>query len=846
MLREMSYILERKLFTMKKQKTLLSILLALLLAFQVVPVPNSYENITNQVTAEAASKKVKITNVPTGTLTVKKGESFQLKANIASLKWKSSNKKTVTVNKTGKLKGITNGVATVTASAKNTKASVKVTVGTKVSRVNVVKPAIALVTGGQSTIKAEVSPADASNQTLIFQSADKEIASVSKEGVVTANKTGTTKITVNASDGTEKKETVIVTVRAPGSPVRLQDDFYQAINATILNEHALQGNQYEWDGFNELQNRITNDLNSLLDELVAQKEQYKEGTIQQKIINFYMLDSDMDTRNKLGTEPLKPYIDKIDNAQTVAEFVNVLAELGKAGQGSIFTFQVTQDIIDSNKYVLTDNGPSYILSKEYMTGDANKPVQQAVLEFIKKIFVMAGESEEKASEIANQVFNFEQELAVSGLGMEDRYDINKIYHPYTKDELKKLYSNCDIEGYLKTIGITNFDQCIVSSEENSKKINSYLTQDNLGLLKNYTKFTLYTGFCGYLTDEHYKALQELNFIITGAKEDKDNDQIAKETTQNLFFWEFGQLYVKKYFSEESKKEIEAMTQDILKTFRNRIQKIDWLSDATKQKALKKLDTMKVKIGYPDKWPSYFDELNIDMSKGLVENIMSIQTALNSGIQELLDSGTVDKESWIMGPQIVNACYNPQANDITFPAAILQKPFYDKDADYAQNLGGIGTVIGHEITHAFDTSGASYDENGNFVNWWTPEDLEQFTARAQKVKNYYNNIEITNGIFQNGDMTITENIADMGAMACALEIAGDDKKAQLEIFKSNAAIWACNQTDQYRDYMLTADVHSNNKVRVNAILPLFEQFYDVFGVTPNDAMYVAPEDRVQIW
>lgn len=289
-----------------------------------------------------------------------------------------------------------------------------------------------------------------------------------------------------------------------------------------------------------------------------------------------------------------------------------------------------------------------------------------------------------------------------------------------------------------------------------------------------------------------------------------------------------------------------MTQDILKTFRNRIQKIDWLSDATKQKALKKLDTMKVKIGYPDKWPSYFDELNIDMSKGLVENIMSIQTALNSGIQELLDSGTVDKESWIMGPQIVNACYNPQANDITFPAAILQKPFYDKDADYAQNLGGIGTVIGHEITHAFDTSGASYDENGNFVNWWTPEDLEQFTARAQKVKNYYNNIEITNGIFQNGDMTITENIADMGAMACALEIAGDDKKAQLEIFKSNAAIWACNQTDQYRDYMLTADVHSNNKVRVNAILPLFEQFYDVFGVTPNDAMYVAPEDRVQIW
>lgn len=831
---------------MKKQRRLLSMLLVLLIAFPTMPIPAFYGNTINEATAEAAVKKAKITNVATGTLTIEKGESFKLQANRSDLKWKSSDKKIVTVSKAGKIKGIKDGKATVTASAKNTKASVEVTVGTKVSSVNVIKPAMALVVGAQSTIKAEISPADASNQTIAYESSDKGVVSVSEKGVVTAKKTGTAQITVSSTDNTKKKETVMVTVRASESPVRLQDDFYQAINATVLNEHALQENQYEWSGFNDVQNRITTDLSSIIDKLVENKDKYKDDSIEKKIINFYTIDRDMDKRNAAGVEPLKPYTDQIDNAKTVAEFIDVLAEFGKAGQGSVFTFQVTSDLMDSNKYVLVNNGPTYILPKDYMTGDVNKPIQQAVLAFMKQMFVLAGESEDKASEIAEQVFNLEQDLASSGLGLEDRYDIEKMYHPYTKAQLKELYSNCDIEGYLKEIGITNFENCIVYEEDNAKKINGYLTQDNLELLKNYTKFTLYMGFSNYLTDAHYKALQEINYIISGVTDDKDYDQIAKETTQSLFSWEFGKLYVENYFSEESKKEIEEMTHEILNTFRNRIQRIDWLSETTKQRALKKLDTMKVKIGYPDKWPSYFDEINIDISKNLIENLMDIMKALNSDIQKTLDMGTVDKNEWIMQPQVVNACYNPQANDITFPAAILQKPFYDKDASYAQNLGGIGTVIGHEITHAFDTSGAEYDENGNYNNWWTPEDMQQFTARAQKVKDYYNGMEITNGVFQNGDMTITENIADMGAMACALEIAGDDKKAQLEIFKSNATIWASNQTDQYRDYLLTADVHSQNKIRVNAILPLFEQFYDIFGITKNDAMYVAPEDRVHIW
>ena len=831
---------------MKKRNKMLSLLLAAMLAFQTVPYAGlNTGNEPVAVVAQAAAKKAEITNVNTKTLTIEKGEVFQLKANRTDVKWKSSNKNVVTVSKTGKLKGKNGGAATVTLTAGKTKASLEVTVGTKVAGVNVIKSAVALPVGARSTIKAEVSPADASNLAVTYQSAKPKIASVSKDGVITAKKAGSTKITVQASDGSKKKETVYVTVRPANSAVRLQDDFYQNINAQLLSEHTLAEDENQWGNFYELNDTIEKNLGNIIDGLVSEKDQYAQGSTEQKIIDFYMLARDMDARDKAGIEPLRPYIEMIDQAQTVADFVQVLAQLNKAGVGSVLSFAVQQDIMDSSQYMLVNNGPVFVLTKDYMQGEENSAVQQAFLAFIQKMFVLAGETEQKAAEIAGQVFELQKEFALNGPGVEDQYNVEKMYNVYTKDKLASLYSNCDIEGFLKTVGITNYDKCIVYQPDNAKKANGYLTQEHLELLKNYTKFNLYMACSSYLTSAHYKAGQDFNAALLGPQKEKSADVVAKGLTQGLFSWEFGKLYTERYFSEESKKEVEQMTQELLRTFRGRLQKIDWISDATKQKAIKKLDTMKVKIGYPDKWPTYLDDVSIDPAKGMVENILNIQEALNSDIQELLDSG-VDKEKWMMTPQTVNAGYSPLANDITFPAGILQAPFYDKNADHAQNLGGIGTVIGHEITHAFDTNGAGYDENGNYVNWWTQEDLAQFTARADKVKKYYSGIEVANGIFQNGDLTVTENIADMGAMACVLEIVGDDKEAQKKVFESNAKIWAENQTDQLRDFSLTMDVHSLGKVRVNAVLPLFDQFYDVYNVTKKDAMYVAPEDRVQIW
>lgn len=827
---------------MKQHRKILSLLLAVLLAFQAAPYTG---NEPVAVVAEAAAKKAEITNVQTKTLTIEKGEVFQLKANRTDAKWKSSNKKVATVSKSGKLKGKTEGAATVTLVSGKTKASLEVTVGTKVAGVNVIKSAVALPVGAKSTIKADVSPENASNPAVTYRSAKPKVASVSEEGVITAKKAGSTKITVQASDGSKKKETVYVTVRPTNSTVRLQDDFYQNINASLLSEHAFAENETQWSNFYELNDTIEKNLGSLIDGLVSEKDQYAQGSMEQKIIDFYSLARDMDTRDKAGIEPLKPYIERIDQAQTVADFVQVLAQMNKAGIGGVLTFAVQQDLMDSNQYMLVDSGPFYVLTKDYMQGEENAPIQQAFLAFIQQMFVLAGETEQKASEIAGQVFELQKEFALAGLGAEDRSNVEKLYNPYTKDQLASLYSNCDIEGVLKTIGITNYDQCIVFQPENAKKVNSYLTQEHLELLKNYTKFVLYTSCSGYLTSAHYKAAQDFNAALLGPQKEESADTVAKKLTQGLFSWEFGKLYTEQYFPEESKKEVEQITQELIRTFRSRLQKIDWLSDATKQKAIQKLDAMKVKIGYPDKWPTYLDEIPIDPAKGMVENVLNIQEALNSDVQELLDSG-VDKEKWTTTPQTVNAFYNPLANDITFPAGILQAPFYDKNADYAQNLGAIGTIIGHEITHAFDTSGARFDENGNYADWWTEEDFAQFMARADQVKKYYNGIEVANGIFENGDLTVTENIADMGGMACVLEIVGDDKEAQKKVFESNAKIWAENRTDQMRDYILKTNEHSLGKVRVNAVFPLFDQFYDVYDVTKKDAMYVAPEDRVRIW
>ena len=327
------------------------------------------------------------------------------------------------------------------------------------------------------------------------------------------------------------------------------------------------------------------------------------------------------------------------------------------------------------------------------------------------------------------------------------------------------------------------------------------------------------------------------------------EERALLTVQNIMPDYIGELYAEKYFTEEAKQDVEKMVKDIIEVYRNRIQNLTWMSDETKQKALKKLDTMKIKIGYPDKWETAIDNAEIKSTTdggSYFTNMLSILAAQKEETLELQGTA-VDKTQWMMYPFTVNACYSAIQNDITFPAAILQAPMYDVNASYEQNLGGIGYIIAHEITHAFDNNGAKFDENGNAADWWTEEDYAAFNALCEDMIEFYDGEEGIPGIPMNGTLTLSENVADNGAVACITEIVAGLENPDFEtLYKSMANCWASVANRAYYQYAAQADLHSADKLRVNRVLVNCDEFFETFDIGETDGMWVAPEDRVKIW
>ncbi|MGL4799623.1 MAG: M13-type metalloendopeptidase, partial [Cellulosilyticaceae bacterium] len=353
---------------------------------------------------------------------------------------------------------------------------------------------------------------------------------------------------------------------------------------------------------------------------------------------------------------------------------------------------------------------------------------------------------------------------------------------------------------------------------------------------------------GYLSQEFVEAGDTYVATVMGIKGERPIEQKAFQAVNMAFTEEIGRLYVEKCFSEEAKADVKAMVDEIIATYKKRIEKLDWMSAETKENALMKLDKMKVKIGYPDKWES-FDGLKLKAYKdggSLVDNMLSIQRFFRE--QELEEvNKPVDKGQFLMPPQMVNACYSPLSNDITFPVAILQPPFYDIDAKKETNMGAIGVVIAHEITHAFDNTGARFDGDGNLANWWGEEDYKRFEEKAKKVRDYYGKVEALPGQYINGDLTVGENIADIGAMACMLDMMEDLPDADYKaFFESWATVWRSVAPEAFRVQLLQRDSHAPNKERVNEVVKQFEAFYETYNITEKDGMYLETEERLSIW
>lgn len=803
-------------------------------------------------TAKAATKKITINNVPYDTLTMKKGTTFQLKAKAGSSKqqkitYSSSNKKVATVSSKGKIKAVKNGKATITIKAKigNYKnAQVKVTVGTKVSQIKVLRPAMVIYAGSTATIKSEVLPLKASNKTINYSSSNKKIATVSNTGVVKGLKAGTAQITLAAKDGSGIKTKITVKVEKDSSEVQLVDDFYQNVNAELINNTDLDVNVGEWSQFSQLEDKQEAELDTILEDV--SKTANPQGSVADQVSDVYQTALDTETRNKQDIKTIQEYFDKLEKVTDISSYMTLMGDLSKEGMDGIFSTAVTSDLkLANTNRVYFNEMYLGVYSPEY--GYTALAYLNPYKNYIKRLLELSGESKEEADSHAEEIMTFQQNISRYALSMTDAYDTDKLYNPYSILQLENMFTNCDIKAYLNAAGFEKVNTFILLNPSMLKALNTYLTTKNLDLLKEFAKFRILCLYAPYLTTDFYDAYEDFYTVLTMEKKQTIED-FSKEMVESVLNWNMSKLYVDKYVNKNTKSDLTTMVDKIIQQYYAEIQSCTWMSQQTKDNAIKKLDTMKTYIAYPDDWSNYTSNCQLKgSSEGgiLSENIK--QLYIDSKVNQLNKlNESYDANQWITSPLTINAYYMPTANSITIPVGILRDAIYDANKNDAANYGTIGVIIGHEISHAFDATGSLYDENGNSSNWWTDSDRAKYQAIQKKLENYYNTFEVLPGVFQNGLTTLSENIADLAGANCTIKLVENTPSARDTYFRSYANLWASKMTDKTVNYYVNYDNHSLKKVRVNAIVSLMDEFYETYNIKSTDAMYVAPEDRIKIW
>lgn len=634
----------------------------------------------------------------------------------------------------------------------------------------------------------------------------------------------------------------------PGD-INPEEDYYDYVNHETLKEKPIPGDSNGWSYFYELDQDAYNKLNSILAEIVNNRNEYAEGTREQKAADLYFTAMDMEGRKNAGFGALQPYLDEIRSADDIREYLEAIGTIcNELGVSSLIAPSYYEDMKDSSRYGCYLNGADLGPGKETLEDDSQPELKSEYREYVKNIMKYSGLGETEAERAASGILEFQTGLAAAALPLAEQNNPEKTYNPLSAARLRALYPNADIMAFIKAAGAESFDNWIVTDPGEAERINEYLTEENLPLLKDYSVFCLIKDFSPYLAPEIRDLTRQWNNTRKGVTKMRSDEKLAGELVQDTFGFEFGRMYVEEYFSEEDKENVEAMVRRIMAAYKDRIKELQWMSAETKEMAVRKLDHMTLKIGYPDQWPDYYrDAVILPADKGsLIDNIVSIHRSARAYEAEEIE-GKTDRAQWGMTPQTVNAYYNPLNNEIVFPAAILQPPFYDPEAAYASNLGGIGMVIAHEISHAFDSSGALYDENGNYAMWWTDEDMAEFKKLTQKVERYYDQQEVLNGRCVDGKQTLNENIADLGAISCVTSLVGENEKELRLLFRQYARIWASKYTEESMIDRLNTDVHAPAKVRVNAVLSSTDAFYKAYPeLKEGDGMYTAPELRVGIW
>ena len=624
-----------------------------------------------------------------------------------------------------------------------------------------------------------------------------------------------------------------------------KDDFYAAVDKDILNTLELKPGRVMSGTLYDLQDDSTEKVNEIIRDAIEKGGE--KGSKEQKIADFYNNILDKESRNEIGVAPIKPYLAEIDSAKNVKELAEVQTKLIKNLYTAPFTaFSIITDFKDSTKYIMYFGTMSPGMTKDFYANGTDGQ-KASYLKYLKTISEIAGEN--ITDKELEDFYNLEKALADKQLNPQESNNVDKIYNIYTLDEIQALFPDIDLNKVLDSCGLKKEDNILVMDEELTKEFAKIFTDENLETLKNAAKLTVLTNYGGALNTAFTDASNTFNQEYLGVSGSYSDEELATLNLANIMPDYIGEIYAEKYFSEEAKQNVLKMVHDIISVYKERINKLDWMSAETKEKAINKLDKMGIKIGYPDKHDSQLDNAEIKSKAdggSYFDNILEIAKANMKYLAELQGTSP-DKTKWGMYPYTVNACYSATSNDITFPAAILQPPMYDVNASYEENLGAIGYIIAHEITHAFDNNGAKFDENGNAADWWTEQDYAEFEKRCEKMVNFYDKQEGIPGVPMNGRLTLSENVSDQGAVQCITVVASKlDNPDYAKLYRSMAKAWASTKTREFAKYMAGADVHSEDKLRVNRVVVNCDEFYKAFGITENDGMWVAPSDRVKIW
>ncbi|MEM6684514.1 MAG: M13 family metallopeptidase [Bacteroidota bacterium] len=666
--------------------------------------------------------------------------------------------------------------------------------------------------------------------------------------------------------GEQKEEKEKEVAQIPGinleymdTSVRPNDDFYTYVNGKWMETAEIPADRTSWGGFQVLRKKTDADVLAIIDE-ANKSNTYKEDTDQAKALMIYNSILDTLSRNKTGIKPLLPALEKIATINTIADVQTILAKNPVTVSAPFMGLSAFANLNDSsmNAGYVTPGGlglpdRDYYLDED----DKSKEIREKYVAHITRMLQFLGDDATDAKKDAETILALETKLAQPRLDKVQSRDARNLNNPRTVAQLTEMTPSINWNKFMKDLEMKVIDTVMVTQPKYMTALEDFFKNESIDDIKTLMRWSTLNSATGILSTEINKANWDFySKELNGAKKQRDAKERALATVNGTVGEAIGQLYVDAKFPPEAKEKAEKMIMNVIAAYKDRIMALDWMTPETKEKAVEKLDKFTVKIGYPDTWEDY-STLAVKKGNSYYENMMAIQKwQFRKNLDKINEP--VDKTEWGMSPQTVNAYFNPLNNEIVFPAAILQPPFYNYQADDAVNYGGIGAVIGHEISHAFDDAGARFDANGNLTNWWTEEDLKQFTERGNQLADQYSAIEVLPEVFINGKFTLGENIGDLGGVLGAYdglqrhfkENGKPDKidgfTPEQRFFMSWATVWRTKMREEALRTRIKTDPHSPGKYRAYVPLQNVDAFYEAFDIKEGDKMFIAPEERVRIW